>query len=201
MTRGVLQVTSILFLKKACSSFIITCLALAFPHTNILGNEPRSPQEVTAHEHQATNSSNKPEPETSDYKNELNQRLQTFLTHITFRGHFTTDKKGSENDLPKQDEYTITSATHVSGDYWLLTSRIQYRDIDVTLPVPVIIRWAGTTPVITLEEVTLPGMGTFSSRVLIHTNRYTGTWQHDDVGGHLFGTLSKNEAFSDTATK
>ncbi len=180
---------------------MITCLALAFPLTNILGNEPPSPQEVTAHERQATDSSNKPEPETSDYKNEHNQRLQTFLTHITFRGHFTTDKKGSEIDLPKQDEYTITSATHVSGDYWLLTSRIQYRDIDVTLPVPVMIRWAGTTPVITLEEVTLPGMGTFSSRVLIHKNRYTGTWQHDDVGGHLFGTLSQNEAFSDIPKK
>ncbi len=193
--------TSILFSKLFFLTFIIAGLVLAFPRTNILGNEPRPPQEVTAHEHQATNSSNKPEPETSDYKNELNQRLQTFLTDITFRGHFTTDQRGSENDLPKQDEYTITSATHVSGDYWLLTSRIQYRDIDVTLPVPVIIRWAGTTPVITLEEVTLPGMGTFSSRVLIHTNRYTGTWQHDDVGGHLFGTLSKNEAFSDTATK
>ena len=175
---------------------MITCLALAFPLTNILGNEPPSPQEVTAHERQATDSSNKPEPETSDYKDKLNQRLQTFLTRITFRGHFTTNKKGSENDLPKQDEYTITSATHVSGDYWLLTSKIQYRDIDVTLPVPVMIRWAGTTPVITLEEVTLPGMGTFSSRVLIHKNRYTGTWQHDGVGGHLFGTLSKNEAFS-----
>ncbi len=178
-----------------------TCLILAFLCTNILGNEPPSPEEVTTYERQATDSPDNLKSETSGYRNRLNERLQKFLTHITFRGHFTTDKKGSENELPKQDEYTITSASHVSGDYWLLTSRIQYRDIDVTLPVPVVIRWAGTTPVITLEEVTLPGMGTFSSRVLIHKNRYTGTWQHDDVGGHLFGTLSKNETFSDIPTK
>jgi hypothetical protein len=194
-------VTSILFSKLFFLTFIIAGLVLAFPRTNILGNEPPSPQEVTAHERQATGSSKKLEPEISDYRNRLNESLKRFLTQITFRGHFTTDKKGSENELPKQDEYTITSATHVSGDYWLLTSRMQYRDIDITLPVPVVIRWAGTTPVITLEEVTLPGMGTFSSRVLIHKNRYTGTWQHGDVGGHLFGTLSKNETFADIPTK
>ncbi len=193
--------TSILFPKSTSCSFVTTCLILTFLCTNILGNEPPSPQEVTAYERQATDSSDYLEQETADYKSRLNERLQKFLTHITFRGHFTTDKKDSENELPKQDEYTITSASHVSGDYWLLTSRIQYRDIDVTLPVPVVIRWAGTTPVITLEEVTLPGMGTFSSRVLIHKNRYTGTWQHDDVGGHLFGTLNKNETFSEIPIK
>ncbi len=193
--------TSILFSKFFFLTFIIAGLVLAFPRTNILGNEPPSPQEVTAHECQATVSSKKLEPEISDYRNRLNESLKRFLTQITFRGHFTTDKKGSKNELPKQDEYTITSATHVSGNFWLLTSRMQYRDIDITLPVPVVIRWAGTTPVITLEEVTLPGMGTFSSRVLIHKNRYTGTWQHGDVGGHLFGTLSKNETFADIPTK
>ena len=85
--------------------------------------------------------------------------------------------------------------------WWAALRLPVYRDIDVTLPVPVVIRWAGTTPVITLEKVTLPGMGTFSSRVLVHNNRYTGTWQHDDVGGHLFGTLSKPESFSDIPTK
>ena len=193
--------TSILFSKSTSCSFVTTCLILAFLCTNILGNNPPSPQEVTAHERHATDSPDSLKSETSDYRNRLNERLQKFLTHITFRGQFTTDKKGSENEPPKQDEYTITSASHVSGDYWLLTSRIQYRDIDVTLPVPVVIRWAGTTPVITLEKVTLPGMGTFSSRVLVHNNRYTGTWQHDDVGGHLFGTLSKPESFSDIPTK
>ena len=189
-------------ISKNAHRFLVSVgLALALSQTSAVGNEPPPLQEVAAHERQATDSSDNLETERSDYKNRLNESLQTFLTHITFRGHFTTDKKDSENELPKQDKYSITSATYVSGDYWLLTSRIQYRDIDVTLPVPVMIRWAETTPVITLKEVSLPGMGTFSSRVLIHKNRYAGTWQHDDVGGHLFGTLNKNEAFSDIPTK
>ena len=179
----------------------LTCCILVLLQLNLFVGESKSAQQGdTAIQQDDTSAQSHPQKTLED-KNLLNQKLQRFLTDITFRGHFTTDKEGSKNELPKQDEYTITSATHVSGDYWLLTSRIQYRDIDVTLPVPVMIRWAGTTPVLTLEEVTLPGMGTFSSRVLIHKNRYTGTWQHDGVGGHLFGTLSKNEAFSNIPTK
>ena len=184
------------FLRNTCNSMVLTCLILVLLQVGLFASESPSAQQAdTAIEHDLDDSPSPPQITAKD-KKLLNQKLQRFLTEITFRGHFTTDKKGSEKEPPKQDEYTITSATHVGGDYWLLTSRIQYKNIDVTLPVPVIIRWASTTPLIMLEEVTLPGMGTFSARVLIHRNRYAGTWQHDDVGGHLFGSLSKSEAFS-----
>ena len=184
-----------LILKIEHCCLVIACLILALPNTSVFGNDSPTPHGSETDNHHDTASSQKLQQETSKRGNQLNKSLKTFLTEITFRGHFTTDKKGSEEELPKQDEYTITSAILVGGNYWLLTSRIQYRDIDVTLPVPVTIHWSATTPVITLEEVTLPGMGTFSARVLLHKNRYAGTWQHDDVGGHLFGTLSKHESF------
>ncbi len=190
-----------LITRNSYNSMALTCLVLVLLQPRLFASESTSTQPADAAIQQDGTSLQSHPQKTIEEKNPLNEKLQRFLTDITFCGHFTTDKNGSENELPKQDEYTITSATHVSGDYWLLTSRIQYRDIDVTLPVPVMIRWAGTTPVITLEEVTLPGMGTFSSRVLIHKNRYTGTWQHDDVGGHLFGTLSKDESFSEILKK
>jgi hypothetical protein len=51
------------------------------------------------------------------------------------------------------------------------------------------VKWAGKTPVITLDNITIPGLGTFSSRVVIDQGKYAGTWKHDDVGGHLFGKL------------
>ena len=50
-------------------------------------------------------------------------------------------------------------------------------------------KWAGKTPVITLDNVTIPGLGTFSSRVVIDGALYAGTWQHDAVGGHMFGRI------------
>jgi len=51
--------------------------------------------------------------------------------------------------------------------------------------------WSGNTPVITLDNLWIPGMGTFSARVLIHQGRYAGTWSHGDKGGHLFGRIEK----------
>ena len=67
--------------------------------------------------------------------------------------------------------------------------RIQYGEHDLTVPVPVRIQWAGKTPVITLDRVAIPGLGTFDARVVIHDRKYAGMWRHDEVGGHLFGKI------------
>ncbi len=32
-------------------------------------------------------------------------------------------------------------------------------------------------------------MGTFTSRVMVYGDRYAGTWQHDKVGGHMWGHI------------
>jgi hypothetical protein len=53
------------------------------------------------------------------------------------------------------------------------------------------VKWAANTPVITLDELTIPVLGTFSARVVLHDNKYAGTWRHDAVGGHLFGVIEK----------
>ena len=52
----------------------------------------------------------------------------------------------------------------------------------------------GTTPVMTLDKIALYGFGTFSARVVINDGKYAGTWQHDKVGGHLFGKIEKPAA-------
>lgn len=122
-------------------------------------------------------------------------QFQKLLSGVTLRGRFTIDRNTQEDELPQEEEYTIKSAIPLGGDLWLVTSRIRYGDVDTTVPVPVVVKWAGDTPMITLDNVALPGMGTFSARVLFHRNRYAGTWQHDDIGGHMFGELlhSDNE--------
>jgi hypothetical protein len=54
------------------------------------------------------------------------------------------------------------------------------------------VRWAGDTAVIMLTNVSLPGMqGKFSTRLLIDGDRYAGTWSHDKVGGHMWGSIKK----------
>lgn len=125
--------------------------------------------------------------------------LETKLTGSKFTGLFTV--AGRDLSKTTTEEYTITSATKVSdGDTWMLKARIKYGGTDSTIPIPLEIKWAGDTPVITMDKITLPGLGTFSARVVIHDDRYAGTWQHDAVGGHLFGTISKGDTPAKPAT-
>jgi hypothetical protein len=137
------------------------------------------------------------EPQKSDAKpkaepsrEELIKKLEGDLTGATLIGQFTVT--GRENREPKAEEYTISSAMKLpDGDLWLIRARVKYGDKDMTVPIPLEIKWAGDTPVITLTNLGIPGLGTFTSRVVIYDNRYAGTWQHDKVGGHLFGRIEK----------
>lgn len=123
-------------------------------------------------------------------REELIKKLEDDLTNVKLIGRFTIT--GREDREPKAEEYTITSAMKLpDGDLWLLKARIKYGDKDVTMPIPLEIKWAGDTPVITLTNLSIPRLGTFTSRVVIYDNRYAGTWQHGDVGGNLFGKIEK----------
>jgi len=123
-------------------------------------------------------------------KEELIKKLEESLTNVKLIGSFTVS--GKEDRAPKPEEYTISSAMKLpEGDVWLIKARVKYGDKDVTVPMPLEIKWAGDTPIITLTDLTIPGLGTFTSRVVIYENRYAGTWQHGNVGGHLFGRLEK----------
>ena len=53
--------------------------------------------------------------------------------------------------------------------------------------------WAGDTPVLTMTEQTVEGLGTFSVRVMIYQDRYAGTWDNGSLGGHMWGQIVKDE--------
>jgi hypothetical protein len=123
-------------------------------------------------------------------RGELIKKLETDLTNAKLIGRFTVS--GREEREPKAEEYTISSAIKLpDGDVWLLKARVKYGDKDMTVPIPLEIKWAGDTPVITLTNLAIPGLGTFTSRVVIYNDRYAGTWQHGKVGGNLFGRIEK----------
>ncbi len=123
---------------------------------------------------------------------ELIKKLEKDLTGVKLVGRFTVT--GKADMTPKDEEYTITSAMKLDEpDLWLIKARVKYGKTDGTFPIPLYIKWAGDTPVITLTNLEIPGLGTFSSRVVIYEGRYAGTWQHGEVGGHLFGVLQRPE--------
>lgn len=119
-------------------------------------------------------------------KEALYKQFEQTLTGAKMTGSFTVI--GKEARGLKEDSYTIVSVTKLpEGDFWLFKAKFK----DVTIPLPIEVKWAGDTPVITLTDFTIPGMGTFSSRVMIYRGAYSGWWQHGEVAGHMFGTISK----------
>ena len=81
----------------------------------------------------------------------------------------------------------------VDEKHWLFKARIRYGDHDVTLPMTLPIEWAGDTPVVVVDNVGFPGLGTYSARVLFHHDHYAGHWSGANHGGHLFGTIERPE--------
>ena len=106
-------------------------------------------------------------------------------------GSFTVDGKESE-DAPKAERYEIESVTKASENLWIFMTRVKYGKLDTKLPITVPVEWAGDTPMVSLTNANLPGLGEgFSARVLFHENRYAGTWQHGAIGGHMFGKIER----------
>lgn len=126
-----------------------------------------------------------------DAATEQERREQEFarkMTGAVLAGKFTS----RSSDRQAGDRYTISKASKMAGDIWIFQTRIQYGEHDVTVPVPVKILWAGDTPVITLTDAGLPGLGSFTARVLIYGDEYAGTWSSSKGhGGQMFGRIER----------
>ena len=123
---------------------------------------------------------------------ELEAKFKTTLTKATLAGRWCSIKDG-QLGLEKEDKYTIIGVNKVGGDMWLIHARIQYGKKDVTAPIPVQVKWAGDTPVIIVDDVGVPGSGTYSARVMIYDNTYAGTWTGGDHGGLMNGVITQQK--------
>lgn len=136
---------------------------------------------------------------TADANEEMAELYAAFekqMSACKMTGRFSID--GQDGEL-KEESYEIKSVKKLTGDTWLFNVRIRYGDHDVTVPLPLPVIWAGKTPVITVDNVAIPGLGTFDARVVIADGKYAGTWQHGKVGGHLFGKIVSEQTKDETA--
>ena len=122
--------------------------------------------------------------------NELEKQFEKSMTGVTLVGRFTVD--GKEDQLPKEERYTINKVTKIGDDLWLFTARIGEGKIALPLPIPV--KWAGDTPVISVTKFKVPTMGTYTARVMFYGDHYAGTWDAGDHGGHLWGKVTRDAA-------
>jgi len=123
---------------------------------------------------------------------ELEAAFKANLTKATLAGRWCALKDGKLT-TEKEDKYTIVSVNKLGGEAWIINARVQYGNKDFVAPIPVQVKWAGDTPVITLDEVGMPGGQAYSARVLIYNKTYAGTWSGGDHGGLLNGIITNEK--------
>lgn len=94
---------------------------------------------------------------------------------------------------PREESYHIATATKLNEEHWVIQARIQFADKDVNIPVPVRVVWAEDTAIITLSDLSMPLLGTYSARVMVHNGFYSGVWYSNpqNYGGVMSGRILK----------
>jgi len=117
---------------------------------------------------------------------DLARQFQEMMTGATLVGHSTlTGREG----MSGEERYSIDRISRIGSETWLLQTRMKLGSHEVPFPVPVVIKWAGDTPVITLTDMPIPGFGTYTARVVLYRDQYAGTWSGKNYGGQLFGKI------------
>lgn len=124
---------------------------------------------------------------------QLEAKFKATMTKATLSGRWCGIKDGKLTP-EKEDKYTIVSVNKLGGDTWIIHTRIQYGEKDFTVPLPIQVKWAGDTPVITVDGMTMPGGKTaYSARVLVYDKTYAGTWSGGDHAGLMNGIITNEK--------
>jgi hypothetical protein len=121
---------------------------------------------------------------------DLERQFTQQMENAALVGYFTV--AGREDRTPRSDRYDISSVRKVGDDRWQFNAKIG--ETGVSMPMVVPLRWIGDTPIIEMTDFTIPTVGTFSVRLLFYGDRYAGTWQHGNAGGHMYGRIEKGQA-------
>jgi hypothetical protein len=117
----------------------------------------------------------------------LEKEFQAALEGVALEGQSTHDGRPGVAD----DKYQIEKIVKTGDDQWTIYAHIEMGGRAMTIPFPLQVKWAGDTPVITITDQALPGMGTYTARVLVYRGQYAGTWSGRNGGGKVFGRIVK----------
>ncbi|MDP6409775.1 MAG: PQQ-binding-like beta-propeller repeat protein [Planctomycetota bacterium] len=110
-------------------------------------------------------------------------------------GSFTASD-APPGSAPQSDGYTLGAVSKVEGSEssWRFEASLAYGESRFPMALVVEVLWAGDTPVITVEDMAIPFMGSFEARVVIHDDQYAGTWSGAGHSGQLFGVIERARA-------
>ena len=124
------------------------------------------------------------------------------LTGARLEGYTTlTDGDGNLMGTELEaDSYDLAKVEKGEDGKWRFTALINYGGRPIPISVSLPVEWAGDTPVIDVEDMKVPFMGTYSARVLFDGDRYVGVWRGDGYGGHILGKVVRAEPEEPTTT-
>lgn len=119
---------------------------------------------------------------------EQEKEFTALLNNVTLAGRWCLVRDGELT--PERDEtYAILGVEKAGADQWVVKAQMKYQGQPIIAPVPVRVEWAGGAPVMIVDNLTIPGGGTYSARVLFHGKTYSGTWSGGDKTGLLHGIV------------
>jgi hypothetical protein len=129
----------------------------------------------------------------------LEEKFIKQMSGCTLVGFFSDSNRPDAQ--PRAERYVITKVTKLGGETFIFHARFQMKNGEINLPLPIPVKWAGDTPVITVTKMGILGMGTYTARVLIYDGQYAGMWSGTNHGGNLWGKIEplKDEPAKDDA--
>ncbi len=126
----------------------------------------------------------------------LEKKFEEQLSGAVLVGNFTIVGQEVGNGS-REERYHIKKVSKLPNGFWLFQAGVQYGGKkEVTVPIPLAVKWAGDTPVITLTKLNIPLLGTYTARVLIYDGQYVGVWSGGDHGGQMYGRIERADADS-----
>jgi hypothetical protein len=127
----------------------------------------------------------------TDVERQFTERMRD----VSLVGTFTVfGREGPSTDGrrgPREDRYDIASVEKVGDNLWRFNAGMQCCGVKGHIPIVIPMRFVGDTPMIMMTDTEIPGVGTFTVRLLFHGDAYSGTWYHGKVGGHMSGRIEK----------
>lgn len=118
------------------------------------------------------------------------ERFKVLFTKASLSGRWAPLRDGALGEERGGDKYNIVSAVKGEGDNWIISAKMKYRDQEFVIPVPVKMKFAGDTAILTVDNLTIPNGGTYTARLLFYERTYSGTWKGQRGGGMLYGTIT-----------
>lgn len=123
-------------------------------------------------------------------QDDLDRKFEEMMRGVALVGR---SSRLNSDKISGEEKYVIEKVSKLAGDTWLFQARFLWGSHDIPLPIPVTIKWAGDTPVITLTDLAIPGMGAYTARVVLYRDQYAGTWSgQKGGGGQIFGKIVRN---------